>query len=86
MILTEIQTYLDDRGRASVAELETRFDVAPDALRGMLDRLAAKGRVRKLPRPSRCLGCDLCPPEDLEFYEWAAAPVKPVVVPGCERR
>ncbi|MEZ5122319.1 MAG: FeoC-like transcriptional regulator [Solirubrobacterales bacterium] len=72
MILTEIQAYLDDRGRASVAECATRFDVAPGALSGMLDRLAAKGRVRRLPTPKKCLGCQLCPPEELDFYERCA--------------
>lgn len=73
MILAELQAYLDDRGRASVAELATRFDVAPGALRGMLDRLAARERVRRLPTPVKCVGCQLCPPAELEFYACGSA-------------
>lgn len=85
MILAELQRYLDERGRASVAELETRFDISPAALRGMLDRLAARGRVRRLPTPSKCVGCQLCPPEELELYACGSAggAVEPAGAAGC---
>lgn len=91
MILMELQDHLRAERRASVAQLSTRFGVEPGALRGMLDRLVAKGRVRRLERPGRCSGCRICPEEELEFYEWAAAAAPPrsgldVVRAGCERR
>lgn len=73
MILIELQEHLRTERRASLAQLSTRFGAQPDALRGMLDRLVAKGRVRRLERPLRCSGCRICPDEALEFYEWFSA-------------
>ena len=63
-----------------------RFGVEPDALRGMLNRLIRKGRVRRLPSPQLCGGCRICAPEALEFYEWAAsrpASEDPAPAPEC---
>lgn len=73
MILAEVQGYLREKGRVSVAQMELHFGVEPDALRGMLDRLVRKGRARKLPTPRLCGGCSICAPETIEFYEWTAA-------------
>lgn len=73
MILVELQDHLRAERRASLEQLSQRFDAQPDALRGMLDRLVAKGRVRRLERPMRCSGCKICPDEALEFYEWSTA-------------
>jgi len=78
VILTELQGYVRRRERVSLAELSTAFGAQPDALRGMLDRLVAKGRIRRLQRPARCAGCTICPREALEFYAWAGlAPAQP---------
>lgn len=74
MILMELQDHLRAQRRASLAQLSVRFGAQPDALRGMLDRLVAKGRVHRLERPVRCSGCRICPDEELEFYEWSTVP------------
>lgn len=91
MILMELQDHLRTERRASLAQLSSRFGIEPGALRGMLDRLVAKGRVRRLDRPVRCSSCRVCPDEALEFYEWAAGAAPPgcglgLVPAGCERR
>lgn len=83
MILIELQDHLRSERRASLAQLSARFGVEPAALRGMLDRLVAKGRVRRLERPLRCSGCKVCPDEALDFYEWAVAGVAPSPAPEC---
>lgn len=70
-MLRDLQGYLRDRQRASLDDLARQFRSDPDALRGMLDRLIRKGRVRKLPLKA-CGGCHSCQPETLEFYEWVA--------------
>jgi len=74
MILTEIQGHIRTAERVSLAQLSASFGISPGALRSMLDRLVAKGRIRRLESAGRCSGCMICPPEALEFYEWAAAP------------
>lgn len=82
MILIELQEHLRGERRASLAQLSERFGSQPDALRGMLERLVAKGRVRRLERPLRCSGCRICPDEALEFYEWLSAGPSPAP-PEC---
>jgi hypothetical protein len=83
VILSELQSYVRARDRVSLAQLSLRFGAPPDALRAMLDRLVAKGRVRRLDCPPLCTGCRICPAEALEFYEWAlVAPAVPPA-PAC---
>lgn len=74
MILSDLQRRLRTGERASLAQLALTFETQPDALRGMLDHLVAKGRVRRVHAPKRCAGCSICPREALEFYEWATVP------------
>lgn len=71
MILQDIQAYLRQRSTTSLAELAQHFHVEADALRAMLDRLVAKGRVRKLATKT-CSGCHSCNPTSLELYEIAS--------------
>jgi putative ferrous iron transport protein C len=78
MILTEIQQYLSERGKASLEEMELHFRIDGNALRGMLNRLIRKGRIKKLSIPQRCHGCTCCILESLEFYEWIGS--SPLVV------
>jgi predicted ArsR family transcriptional regulator len=71
MILSEIRSYLHTHRRASLADLAARFDSDPDALRGMLEKWVAKGRVRQLSDVAACGGsCGRCNPESAEVYEW----------------
>ncbi len=71
MILSELRDYLQTNRRAALIDMARRFDADPDALRGMLEKWKAKGRVEKLPRGAVCAtGCRLCDPASIEIYEW----------------
>ena len=70
MILKELQDFVLDYHRVSLAEMELHFHMDGDALRHMLTKLIHKGRVRKLPIPEHCHGCTFCNPDTIEFYEW----------------
>lgn len=70
MILQELQDFVLDYHRVSLAEMELHFHIDGDALRQMLNRLIQKGRVRKVPIPEQCHGCTFCNPDTIEFYEW----------------
>ena len=74
MILKDVQSYLAENSKASLAELSTYFQMDGNALRPLLKRLIHKGRVR-LMTAQKCSGCSHCPPEVLEFYEWIGTPV-----------
>ncbi|MEM9805764.1 MAG: FeoC-like transcriptional regulator [Cyanobacteria bacterium P01_D01_bin.56] len=69
MILSELQDYITEQRKVSLAQMELKFSVDATALRGMLNYLIQKGRIQKLPMPARCHGCIICSPESLEFYE-----------------
>ena len=70
MILKELQDFVLDYHRVSLAEMELHFHMDGDALRQMLSKLIKKGRVRQLPIPDKCHGCTFCNPDTIEFYEW----------------
>lgn len=70
MILKELQNFVLDYHRVSLAEMELHFHMDGNALRQMLNTLVQKGRVRKLPIPEHCHGCTFCNPDTIEFYEW----------------
>lgn len=70
MILADVRSYLEERGRAPLTDLCTRFSVEADALRPMLQMWERKGRVRRLEAGTAscngCCGCGSTP----EVYEW----------------
>jgi len=70
MILTDLQKFLAQHKKVSLADLQLHFRIEADALRGMLNRLISKGRVRKMEDGKKCSGCHSCAPETIEFYEW----------------
>lgn len=71
MILMELKQYLSERGQVPLADLVHRFEVQPEALRGMLAHWIRKGKVRqRLPAGACGNGCCKCDPETLEVYEW----------------
>ncbi|MCH9698613.1 MAG: FeoC-like transcriptional regulator [Gammaproteobacteria bacterium] len=71
MILTEIKHYLQNQHRVPLKDLSYRFDIDPDTLRVMLQRLIDKGCLRILDPGTPCSGgCSKCPPQDVEIYEW----------------
>jgi hypothetical protein len=73
MILKELQEFVLEYHRVSLAEMELHFHMDGDALRHMLEKLVRKGRVQKLPIPEQCHGCTFCNPDTIEFYEWVDA-------------
>lgn len=71
MILSNLRAYLQTHRRAALADMATRFATDPDALRGMLAKWIAKGRVAKLPTGTPCgHSCCRCDPNSTEIYEW----------------
>lgn len=71
MILSELRDYLRTHRRATLSDMAIRFDKDPDALRGMLQKWIAKGRVEKLSGDGSCTrGCARCSPPAVEIYEW----------------
>lgn len=71
MILSDLRDYLKTNRRAALIDMAHRFDADPEALRGMLDKWVAKGRVEKLPPGTLCGGgCSQCDPATTEIYEW----------------
>ncbi len=72
MILSRLSEYLRARGRASLADMASGIDAAPEAVENMLAALERKGRVRRLPMGSGCgQSCGKCDPSSLVLYEWA---------------
>lgn len=71
MILSDLRAYLQERGRAPIADLANRFDADPAAVRGMLETYIRKGRVRRVGGDEvQCGGCAKCDASQLEVYEW----------------
>ncbi|MBN2885903.1 MAG: FeoC-like transcriptional regulator [Chromatiaceae bacterium] len=71
MIMSDLSDYLRTHKRAALRDLAYRFETDPEALRGMLERLERKGRVRRLPSGTPCAGgCCSCDPASIELYEW----------------
>ena len=71
MILADLKSYLQANRRVSLLDLANRFDVDPNAVRGMLEKWISKGRVRRLASGTACgQGCCQCDPTQMELYEW----------------
>ncbi len=72
MILGDLKSYLTARKQVPITDLANRFDVEPDALRGMLQLWVDKGRVRRLEGGRACGSCARCGDSgsDPEIYEW----------------
>ncbi len=70
MILSDVKRYLAEHRRVPMGDLVNRFDVQPEALRGMLDVWIRKGRVRRTAVGDTCGGCNKCAAYALEIYEW----------------
>lgn len=71
MILSDLRSYLKEQKRVALKDMEMRFNIDADALRGMLSKWITKGYVRKLPSGTSCsTGCCKCDPALTELYEW----------------
>lgn len=71
MILSDIKEYFSKHPAASLSDLSVRFNVEPEAMRGMLDHWIRKGKLRRLDQSSSCSNCcSECKSDHLEIYEW----------------
>ncbi len=70
MKIQELQDFICDFRRVSLAEMKICFQTNGDKLRPMLDRLIQKGIVQKSPLDEKCQTCQKCESDELEFYEW----------------
>ena len=70
MILTELKSYLIEKKRVPLIDMAHHFNVAPDAVKGMLGHFLRKGKVRLLEGATCSKGCCKCDPSSLEIYEW----------------
>ncbi len=71
MILARLENHFRQYRRSSLTDLAEILDAQPEALRGMLDLLVRKGRLRRLPTGTACGGgCNKCKPESVELFEW----------------
>ncbi len=88
MILTDLKTYLAERGRATLSDMALHFDSDPEALRGMLAQFVRKGRVRRLTPGSACGSCQKCDLAAPEIYEWTEgrSTATPLAEPLCPSR
>jgi putative ferrous iron transport protein C len=69
-MLSELQKFLTEHQRVSLADLEIHFRMDGAPLQEMLNRLIRKGRVRKMEDGKKCGGCHSCADSTMEFYEW----------------
>ena len=71
MILSDIRSYLADKGEASLADVALHFDITPDAARGMLEVWMRKGKVSRRMISASCgSSCSQCDPAVTEIYVW----------------
>ncbi len=74
-MLSELQKFLVEYKRVSLADLKLHFRMDGESLREMLNRLIRKGRVRKMEDGKKCGGCHSCADDAIEFYEWVNSEV-----------
>jgi predicted ArsR family transcriptional regulator len=71
MILSQIRSYLAERGQATLADIALHFDAEPEAVRGMLEHWVRKGRVEQRKVEAACgTSCNRCDPAAMELYVW----------------
>lgn len=73
-MLSDIRSYLSERGRAPLSDIAVRLGVSPDTARGMLQHWMRKGKVCRLAECKACSrGCGDCAESAAnEIYEWVA--------------
>jgi len=73
-MLTQLMQMLQLHRRASSLDLAQALNSTPEAVEGMLERLVAKGKVKRLPAGTACGGgCHKCDSAQVKLYEWVGA-------------
>ena len=70
MDLKELQDFVFNFRRVSLAEMKLFLQIDGDNLSLMLDRLMQQGLVQKSTTTPECTTCQKCDSEEIEFYEW----------------
>lgn len=71
MILSDLKSYLQERGQATLFDISVHFDAEPEVVRAMLGVWIRKGMVEGMKVSADCGGnCNRCPPETTEIYRW----------------
>jgi len=71
MILSDIRSYLETRGEATLADVALHFDISPDAARGMLEIWVRKGKIGRRMLSASCgSSCSQCDAAATEIYVW----------------
>jgi DNA-binding MarR family transcriptional regulator len=71
VILSDIKSYLQQRGQATLADIAIHVDAEPAAVSGMLEQWVRKGRVERRKVEAACgTSCNRCDPAAMEFYIW----------------
>ena len=70
MSLKELQDFVFNFQRVSLAEMKLYLQIDGDTIRSMLNSLITKGQVQRSPMADKCQTCLKCEPDELEFYEW----------------
>ena len=69
-MLRKLRDYLQQNPRSSIVDMAIYFDTEEDALKGMLEKWVAKGKVIKTSPTSACCGCYHCDLSRGEVYTW----------------
>lgn len=76
MLLQAVKTYLQSQANVSLQQLAWKFETDPNALRPLLARWLASGKLERLENPScgsGCSrGCGSCSSTRDEIYRWVA--------------
>lgn len=71
MNLQELQEFVCDFQRVSIAEMKLYLQIDRQTLNPILERLMQKGIVQKSATAEECETCQKkCGNEEIEFYEW----------------
>jgi hypothetical protein len=70
MNLKELQDFVYDFRRVSLAEMKLYLQTDGETLMPMLNRLITQGIVQKSTMTAECQTCRKCDEEEIEFYEW----------------
>ncbi len=74
-MLSTIKHFLQQRRRATLAEVAAHVHAEASAVQGMLELWVRKGQVRKSMATASCGGsCTQCEAASVEIYEWLEGP------------
>ncbi|MEL7008406.1 MAG: FeoC-like transcriptional regulator [Cyanobacteria bacterium J06629_2] len=75
MNLQELQEFVRDFQRVSIAEMKLYLGIDRQTLNPLLEGLMQQGTVKRSYTSKECSTCQKCDTEEIEFYEWIAASV-----------